>query len=195
MHCSGSRWGEPVAAFYEEPELAYLLPFVSLTALISGFNSTRVFTLSRELSLGRLQVVAIVSQVVGLVVMILWAVAQRSVWALAVGAVATRLTYILLTHSSCQESAIDSAGNPRLPKSQIRFGRWIFVSTYLTFLTMQSDRLVFGKLFSVGMLGVYSIGAMIAALPIMGVTLLIQKVVFPVYSEVFHRDGTLERDL
>jgi O-antigen/teichoic acid export membrane protein len=49
----GVALGQPVAAFYGEPELAYLLPFVSLTAFIAGFNSTRVFTLSRELSLGR----------------------------------------------------------------------------------------------------------------------------------------------
>ena len=87
-----------MAAFYGEPELAYLLPFVSLTALILGFNSTRVYTLSRELSLGRLQVILIVSQVAGLVVMILWALAQRSVWALAVGAVTGSLTYAVMTH-------------------------------------------------------------------------------------------------
>ena len=187
----GVALGQPVAAFYGEPELAYLLPFVSLTAFVAGFNSTRVFTLSRKLSLGQLQVVRIVSQAVGLAVMILWALAYRSVWALAIGAVATSLAYALMTHIYLPGIRNRLAWEAKAARSQIRFGRWIFVSTALSFLTMQSDRLVFGKLISVGMLGVYSIGAMIAALPTMGVALLSQKVLFPAYTEIFHRDRTL----
>ena len=187
----GIALGQPVAAFYEEPELAYLLPFVVLTALISGFNSTRVFTLNRELSLGPLQVVIIVSQAVGLVVMILWALVHRSVWALAVGSVVQSLVYMLMTHFFLPGIRNRLAWEAKAVKAQIRFGRWIFVSTILTFLTMQSDRLVFGKLFSVGMLGVYSIGAMIAALPMMIVSLLRGRVMFPTYSRVYLQKGEL----
>ena len=180
-----------MAAFYDEPELAYLLPFVSLTALVAGFNSTHIFTLSRELSLRPLQVALVSSQAVGLVVMILWALVHRSVWALAVGAVAQSLTYALLSHLYLPGVKNRLFWEAKAARSLIRFGRWIFVSTALSFLTMQSDRLVFGKLISIEALGVYSIGAMIAGLPTTGVSLLSSKVLFPAYSEVFHRTRSI----
>ena len=58
------------------------------------------------------------------------------------------------------------------------FGRWIFVSTLLTFLAMQADRLIFGKLITLTDLGVYGVAAMMAsrnearvpALPAVGCT-------------------------
>jgi hypothetical protein len=47
----------------------------------------------------------------------------------------------------------------------INFGKWIFVSTALTFFAGQSDRLIFAKLIPIDMLGIYGMAAMIALLP------------------------------
>jgi len=188
----GFALGLPMATFYGEPELAYLLPFVALTALIAGFNSTRVFSLNRELSLGRLEVAMVTSQAVGLVVMIFWAWSYRTVWALAIGGVVQSLAYTLMTHTYLPGIRNRLAWDPKAARSLIRFGRWIFISSALTFMTMQSDRLVFGKLVSIEALGVYSIGAMIAALPTLGVSLLTDRVLFPAYSEVFQRSDSVE---
>ena len=40
----------PVAAFYEEPVLAQMLPVAGLTALIQGFNSTKMATQNRAMT-------------------------------------------------------------------------------------------------------------------------------------------------
>ena len=61
----------------------------------------------------------------------------------------------------------------------MRFGRWIFVSTVLTFLAGQSDRLVFGKMIPIALFGVYSIASMLAALPTQAVLKLGGAVIFP----------------
>jgi O-antigen/teichoic acid export membrane protein len=66
----------------------------------------------------------------------------------------------------------------------LHFGRWIFFSTVLTFLVGQSDRLVFGKLVPLAVLGVYSVGAMIAAMPAVLLGRMASSVFFPVYSRV-----------
>ena len=42
----------PLSRLYQEPQLAYLIPVVSFTAVISGFNSTAYFTLNRRLAHG-----------------------------------------------------------------------------------------------------------------------------------------------
>ena len=190
---AGCLLAYPVSVYYEQPALATLLPFVSLSALIAGFNSTRIFSLNRELALGQLQLVSIGSQFAGLVVMVTWAYLAPSVWALAGGAIVATLSTAVLSHVCLPGIRNRFRWDAEAARSQIRFGRWIFVSTVLTFVCGFADRLVFGKLFPLGALGVYSIGAMLAALPVTGVSLVSQDVVFPVYGKLFQRDGSLAR--
>ena len=76
-------------------------------------------------------------------------------------------------------------------RSLVAFGRWVFVSTLLTFLAGQSDWLIVGKLMSMEMLGVYGIAAMIAALPTQAVLRLGSAVAFPAYARIAAR-GNLD---
>src|SRR5919199_3211505 len=39
----------PVAQFYNEPQFLWLIPVVALTALISGFDATAIYTLNRHM--------------------------------------------------------------------------------------------------------------------------------------------------
>ena len=60
-------------------QLVELLPVAGLTALIAGFNSTGLITLNRHLAFSRLTALDFVSQIVGIGVMIGWALVHRSV--------------------------------------------------------------------------------------------------------------------
>jgi O-antigen/teichoic acid export membrane protein len=66
----------------------------------------------------------------------------------------------------------------------LRFGRWIFLSTVLTFCVQQSDRLVFGKLIPLDLLGVYSNAVMLATMPTSALGGLANGVLFPYLSRV-----------
>jgi len=66
----------------------------------------------------------------------------------------------------------------------LRFGRWIFASTVLTFLAAQSDRLIFGRMIPLGLLGVYGIALTLATMPTQAILRIGGMVVFPAYSEV-----------
>ena len=59
----------------------------------------------------------------------------------------------------------------------------------LTFIAGQSDRLIFGKLVSMGELGVYSVGLVIAMMPVEALGKLTTQIIFPVYSKIRERDG------
>src|SRR5258708_4046144 len=57
---------QPFAAWYGNPQLATLIPVAALAAVISSFNSTRIFTSSRRIALARITLIDFASQTLGL---------------------------------------------------------------------------------------------------------------------------------
>lgn len=180
---------KPIASFYHQPQLATLLPAAALASLISGFNSTRLFTLTRSISLGRLTVLDLASQSLGLLTMIIWAWISRSIWALIVGTVVSNLVRMVLSHTFLPGIRNRFRWNPACARALLRFGRWIFASTLLTFVVMQSDRLLFGKLIPMGLLGVYSVATTWAGMPLSVISRIFSAVLFPLLSRL-HNEGT-----
>jgi O-antigen/teichoic acid export membrane protein len=181
----------PFAAFYGDPILAWILPVSGLTALIAGFNSTRIFSLYRHVNLARVSTLELGSQAAGIAVMIAFALVDRSIWALVAGGLAGSLTKLVLSHTILSGRGNHFRFDRTALGSMFRFGRWIFFSTVLSFFVGQSDRLVFGKLVPLGVLGVYSIGAMIATLPATALGRMAASVYFPVYSRIHESGGDL----
>ena len=191
----------PLAVFYREPALMWLIPTVGATAALDGFNSTSVFTLSRRLLRGRLVIFEVVPYVVSMSMVVgwVWWLAQQrrpgsddnailETWqlvALAAGTLCAGLckmvvSYLLLPrfrHRFCFEKEARS----RL----LHFGGWVFVSTSCTFLAAQADRLVVGRI-SLNVLGVYHIANQLAAIPTMLMITLGSQMVFPLYSRALH---------
>src|ERR1700739_3450217 len=78
----------PVAHFYDQ-RLLWLLPFVGFGAVISGFSSPNLLSLSRHLGVGRLSLLDLVCQAVLYGVAIGWAYFDRSIRALVVARLAS----------------------------------------------------------------------------------------------------------
>lgn len=174
----------PMASFYEEPQLAYLLPVVAAAMVISGLNSTRLFSLNRGLTLGRIQIVEVCAQAVGLVTMVTWALVDRSIWALVGGTLATSFARMVMSHTFLPGIRNRFEWERAAAIELIRFGRWIFISTAMSFFAGQTDRLIFGKMIPLDMLGVYSIGLMIATIPSDVLGRVAWRVILPVYSQI-----------
>lgn len=186
----------PVAAFYDQPLLRWLIPAGGFTAALGGFESTAMHTLQRHLRLERLTIADLAAQLLGIAVTILLAFVDRrvfgpnhpgAVWAIIAGALVTSIARLVLSHTYLPGIRHRFRVDAEDRKVLFRFGRWIFVSTLLTFLAGQSDRLVFGKLIPIALFGVYSIASMIAALPTAAILKLGGSVVFPAYSRLAGR--------
>ena len=177
----------PVSQIYDEPLLAWAIPVAGLTAIFQGFNSTKKSTANRDLQMRELMMIELGSYVIGLVIMLSWAYVQPSIWALVIGGVSTSFVEMILTH------LVLKGHNPRFQwdwesfHELFRFGRWIIISTALTFLTNQSDRLIIGKVVDLRFLGIFFIGAMFAKMVEDAIRQLGYKVLLPSFS-------TLERD-
>ena len=183
----------PIAEFYGEPLLAWLLPAAGMTSVFAGLESTSLFTAQRHLELKRLTIVELTAQFLNVAVMISWALIGRSlhgpdnpsaVWALVAGSLAGSAARFVLSHTVFPGRRDAIRVEREALRALLAFGRWVFVSTLLGFLAGQTDRLVFAKMIPIGMLGVYGVAAALAALPTQAALKLAGTVVLPAYSRL-----------
>lgn len=179
--CTLVAW--PVSKFYDEPQFLWLLPIVSLASIFQGFESTGLATLNRKMAIGKLTIFEFQVQIISLIVMIVLAWFNRSIWAIVGGILVGGFFKMLWSHRLDPEHSDRFAWDKESLKELISFGRWIFISTALTFLAMQADRLILGKLFSFEMLGIYTIAFTFADIPKQILERLSGQVIFPVFSQ------------
>ena len=174
----------PYAMFYGHPELVALIAVASINAVLSGFFSTRLATQNRKLAMGRLALVDLASQVFSLCVMFLWVLAWPTVWALVAGGIAGSAAKLVLSHRALPGEANRFAWDAGARRELFKFGRWIFISTALTFVAAQADRLVFGWIASLETLGIYAVALTMASVPTQVIQRIGSGVLFPVYSRI-----------
>ena len=63
----------PVARFYEEPRLLWLIPIVGFNTILDGFNSTSIASLSRHMEIGKLTLFELAGQIISVVAIVIWA--------------------------------------------------------------------------------------------------------------------------
>ncbi|MEM7262911.1 MAG: oligosaccharide flippase family protein [Planctomycetota bacterium] len=114
-----------------------------------------------------------------------------TVWALVVGALAVAIVRLVMSHRYLPGIRNRFQWDRSAAQDLFGFGRWVFLSTLLTFLAQWADRLVIGKCFSADALGYYAIAAIFAAIPTSVVSAVAGRVMLPTYSKAKH-DG---RDL
>ncbi|NES82118.1 MAG: oligosaccharide flippase family protein [Moorea sp. SIO2B7] len=174
----------PLAQFYKDPRLIWLIPIVGLTTIFAGFNSTSLFSLNRQIALGKLTLFELGTQVVTLIIMITWAWFSRSIWALVVGNLVGALLKMLGSHWLIPEYSNRFTWDRAAAKEIFSFGKWIFFSTAVTFLATQMDRILLGKLLSFSILGIYTVAFTLASIPEQVVSRVASKVMFPIVSQL-----------
>jgi O-antigen/teichoic acid export membrane protein len=178
----------PVAIFYDKPDqpvsLIWLIPIVGINTIVEGFNSTALYSLSRQMAIGKLAIFELVIQVIAIGVMVVWAWISHDIWALVVGSFVSVLIKMVWSHLLSTEPRNRFAWEPAAAKSIFSFGKWIFVSTALTFMSEQTDRLILGKLITFTELGIYNIAFTLADIPRQVLMAISGKVLFPTFSRL-----------
>jgi O-antigen/teichoic acid export membrane protein len=174
----------PIAHLYQQPQFLWLIPVVGLGTVIAGFNSTSVFTLNRNMAFGQLAIFELSGQLIGIVVMIVWAWFSPTIWAIVMGSFASQILQLVWTHYWNSGSPNRLIWNQEIVKEIISFGKWIFVSTALTFFAEQADRLILGKLLTLDVLGVYGVALNLADIPRSITLALSGKVMFPAITKL-----------
>lgn len=146
----------PAGQFYL-PFLTRFIAVVSVMMLISGFNSTKIFTANRDLQLARITMVDLITQLIAIAVTVTLAWCYHSIWSLVVGQLLSVFVRMVLSHVVFPGPMNRFCWRPDAVRELFSFGRWIFLSTMFTFLGLQSDKLILGRLVPLDQLGVYAI--------------------------------------
>jgi O-antigen/teichoic acid export membrane protein len=143
------------------------------------------YTLSREVAMGKLALFEISTQLIGTAVTVIWAWFDPTVWALAGGSLVAWSLRLIISHTLLpQVTPSRLKWDKDAIKEIISFGKWIFLSTAMMFLSTQSDRLLLGKFLSLEFLGIYSIAFTLGDLPRQINQKVYTKVLFPVMSKI-----------
>lgn len=172
----------PAANIYNDRRLLWLIPVMGFSSVIDGFSSTAIYTFQRRLDLGKLTRFDFIILTLTILTMITWALLSPTVWALAMAAIAGATYKAIGSHLLIPGYKNRFVWNKDALREIVSFGRFMFVATALMFMGEQADRLILGKLFSLEMLGVYSIAYTLANIPRETIKKLSHRVIFPAIS-------------
>ncbi len=175
----------PVARLYDQPVLVGMLPVVGLTAIISGFNSTKLFTAQRSLEAARVTQIDVGTYTLGLLCTIYFAWLMQSVWALVWGSLITSCLRAIASHVLLHGISNRIAWDRDALGELIGFGRWILLSSTLTFLSTEGVRLMIGAMLDMHQLAFYTLASTMSLLLWQATQHLASFVLFPVYSEIY----------
>lgn len=174
----------PLASLYEEPQLQWLIPIVGLTTILDGFTSTAIYTLERHMVIQKLTILELTAQATQITVMVIWALYSPTLWAMVVGSLVYGIIKLIWSYRLIPGHRNYFQWETASVREIFNLGRWIFISTALTFLAEQADRLLLGKLFSLELLGVYGIALMFSDVPRQVTLALSTRVVLPATSKL-----------
>ena len=174
---------------YANSGLPYVVAAVAFSAVLAGFESTKVALAQRDLELGRLTLMEMGCALLAVLVSVSWAILDASIWALVGGWLIAALVKMLLTHLVLPGRNNSFRWESTAVHEIFDFGKWIFLSSILTFFVLSADRLLLGAFFSAELLGMYAIAYLIVNSIQQGVLKLSSGVALPVLGEVFRRDS------
>jgi len=172
-----------MSVLYDAPDLALMLPVAGLALLASGFNPTRIDTANRHLLLGRVTVLDLASQTIGIVAIVIFALIWPSVWALVAGFVLSGVIRPVIMGWFLPGPRNRLRWEPAAGRALIRFGKWIFLSTACGFLLQQGDKAILGVYLTLEALGVYNIGYFLASFPILLGVAVVSRIMIPIYRD------------
>jgi O-antigen/teichoic acid export membrane protein len=174
----------PIANFFNEPRFLWLIPIIGLNTVISGFNSTTLYTLNRHLEMRKLAIIQLATQITSTTVIIVWAWLNPTIWALVIGSLVSSSIGLVWSHRINPSSPNRFVWDQEALKEIFSFGRWIFLSTIITFFAENADRLTLGKVFTMETLGIYTIALRFADTPRQITNMVSNGILFPAISKL-----------
>lgn len=169
---------------YAAAELPYVIAIASFGVAIAGFESTKVYEASRQLSLSRLTKIEITTQLVAFLCMLAWAIVDQTIWALVAGSIISHILRAILTHTNLKGTSNRWQWDHAAFKEIFSYGKWVFASSILGFLVKSGDRILLGALVNAATLGVYAIAYLIYEAIEQLFSRIMVNVSFPALSEI-----------
>lgn len=159
--CAALAW--PYASFYGEAVLIPLILIAAISPLFQGLSSVGLLSLRRHMHVGRANAMEILSAItstgaiIGVALVQIAVVGQANVFAIVIGSAIGGAMYAVWSYLITRTKPIAPAWEREAVREQVAFGKWIFVTSALTFIAMQSDKLILGKIVTLEEIGLYGL--------------------------------------
>lgn len=173
----------PIAQFYGQEDLLYMIPVLGMTTIISGFRSTNYSLASRNIILGRITAIEITSGIVGVIILISLSLWLKDAWALVIGSLLGAMLHTGLSHIAIPGKQNRLAWDSTVAWEIFHFGKYIVISTVAGYLFHQGDRIILGKYVELDVLAVYTIAFLLGSLPLTLNQLVSSRVLTPLYKQ------------
>lgn len=188
LFLGGCAIAYPMGRFYHEAQLYALVPVASLTPLIYGAIPTKFHMCLRRQDLLTWTMVMVLAKTIAVILMVTLAYIYQSVWALVFGALTERACQLVLAGLLVKGRMNGMRWEPTAAKDIFSFGKWIFLSTLITFLGSKFDIFSLPKMSDLKTTGVYQIAIMLAMFPMTIGSQVINAALLPALSQS-HRKG------
>ena len=188
---AGAPW---IAAFYDQPLLVPIAQAVAVTFVLNGLATQFRAQLNRDMRFGRLAVVEISGQAVGLAAGVTLALQGFGYWALVAQQVGHALAMLVLL-------VVLAGWWPGLPRrgaamgSFLRYGWNLMLTQLIGYLSRNVDALIIGQRFGAEALGLYNRAYQVLMLPLNQINAPATTIALPVLSRLNAEPGRYENFL
>ncbi|MEK8030671.1 oligosaccharide flippase family protein [Ideonella sp. DXS29W] len=161
MYTSHNWWPGLLQGSYADPHLPGVVAILSLVPIAMGLESTNLARAQRALAMGRVVRNEVVVQLGVTTLMIALSLHWQEYWVLPLGWVAFSAGVTLLSHLTLPGPPNRLGWDRAAASAAWHFSKWILLSSLLTYLFREGDRILLGGLLTAKDLGIYSIGALL----------------------------------
>jgi len=177
---------QPIAEWFVEPRLTAVIYALSAGAAINGLRNVGLVEFRRDFAFQREFASMILPRAVSVVLMIITAVIWQSYWALVVGVLVTQFSLVALSYRM-------HPYRPRLSLSAwgelIGYSLWSWIIAVAVMVRERSPALMIGNVLGTVQVGVYSVGADLAALPTSELVEPLSRAAFSGFSSARNMDA------
>ncbi|MBW1913957.1 MAG: lipopolysaccharide biosynthesis protein [Deltaproteobacteria bacterium] len=172
-----------VALFFNSPDAEWVVRIIAFSLLISGFQNIGVLFFQKELEFDKQFRFEFSGAVVNFLITVGLALLLRNVWALVLGGLAANLFRLAISYM-LHPYRPSVRFNREKFLEMFSFGKWVFISSIVIFLSRQGDDAFLGKLLGITALGFYQLAFLIGNIPASEIGGVISKVAFPAYVKL-----------
>ncbi len=169
---------------FPNPEIIPILQVLAVSLLLTGFSTTSLALLRRDLRFKSLAVIEIVSYLISYGgVGVTFAFLDFGVWSLVFASLSQGLFTVIISYFVTRHP-LRFTFNFKLYKPLFSFGSKVSFISFLEFLGANLDTLIIGKIFGSQKLGFYNRAFMLVNLPMQQFTTSLSKVLFTSFSRI-----------
>jgi len=159
---AASAWAPGIlGGSYGDPRLPAVVLIMALVPITSGLESTNLPRAQRALAMGQVVRNEVLVQISVTTLLIVVALQWPSYWVLPLGWLLYSAGTTALSHWTLPGPPNRLGWNREVASEAWQFSKWILISSLLTFLFREGDRILLGGLVSTAELGIYAVGALL----------------------------------